>query len=192
MRFYIGGPRLLGLRTGFSFGPEDFGRLSNQQSGPSSSQVDSGFLYVIRGDHNLLKIGISTNPNARLAQLRTASPFRLDFAFVCAFQGGYEVARLIEQSVHMRLAKYQTSGEWFDVPLEMAVAAIAAETKAHSLRYVEIALDQIDAVIRLAAQSSFEPDQKREKLRIAVKTFALTMMGIFVFVLIFGQHLKNG
>jgi hypothetical protein len=43
-------------------------------------QLQGSFIYVIRADNGLLKIGISTNPSARLAQLRTASAVPLTIA----------------------------------------------------------------------------------------------------------------
>jgi hypothetical protein len=71
----------------------------------------------------MLKIGVSTNPSARLAQLRTLSPFKLTFAFMGALRcAGYAV----EAEAHRTLAGYRLEGEWFNCPVDMAVAAIGA------------------------------------------------------------------
>jgi hypothetical protein len=78
---------------------------------------------VIRGDHGLIKIGVSSNPSARLAQLQTSSPFKLSIAYVAALRCD---GRTVEAEAHRRLAGYRQNGEWFDCPVDMAVAAIGA------------------------------------------------------------------
>ena len=112
MRFWFSGPRILGIRPGVSFGPGGWQRA--QSAGQRAS------VYVIQGDHGLVKIGISTNVQARLTTLQTSSPFplRLVFSTVCAD------ALMAEQEAHAALAPYRISGEWFDVPAHMAIAAV--------------------------------------------------------------------
>ena len=155
MRFFFGGPRVMGLRTGISLGPEDFRvRLgSGQQSGDTG-----GFVYVIRGEHGLVKVGVSTNPSARMAQLRTASPFPLTFAYVAAVEGRAGNAYLVEQAAHGLLARHAMAGEWFDVPIDMAVAAIAAGAHKTGLKIVEIAALQVDAVVQAARATGAAPE----------------------------------
>ena len=84
MRLRLSGPKIFGVRPTLSLGPEDFrtrigqtGRFSEGSAPPSI-----GFVYVIRGEHGLIKVGSSTNPRARLAQLRTASPFPLEIDYL--------------------------------------------------------------------------------------------------------------
>ncbi|MFJ6394045.1 GIY-YIG nuclease family protein [Streptomyces sp. NPDC091972] len=69
------------------------------------------YLYVI-GSKDLphVKIGISTNPQARLKQLQTSVPVRLEILWSI---GGAN--NTLEQLVHFRLAQYRTHGEWFDL-----------------------------------------------------------------------------
>jgi Meiotically up-regulated gene 113 len=132
MRLYAFGPRLFGLRTGVSFGPEDFGRrreFGERSVVPRAREAagsDDEFIYVLRGDHGLFKIGISRNPLARLATLRTASPFHLEMVYVAVTQGP---AKRLEQAAHDALEKHRIVGdgvgiEWFDCPLSYCVAAI--------------------------------------------------------------------
>lgn len=125
MRFWVGGPRIFGLRTGVSFGPGDF---APRRAAPRGS-MNGSFVYVIRGQHNLVKIGVSTNPAARLATLQTASPFKLELAFLARTNSdGYA----IERRAHDLLSKQRTEGEWFDIPSELAASALmgaAAELK---------------------------------------------------------------
>jgi Meiotically up-regulated gene 113 len=123
VRLYAFGPRIFGLRTGISIGPEDFRpRARRVARHADCGGLDQGqFIYVVRGDHGLLKAGISSNPVARLAQLRTASPFPLEMVYV-AVAGG--LVEPLERRVHAALANNRCNGEWFDCPLSHVVAAI--------------------------------------------------------------------
>ena len=69
MRFFLGLPRILGLRTGVILGKDDIFEKRSARRPPQ----EGSFVYVVKGDHRLAKIGVTTNPNARLAALRTAS-----------------------------------------------------------------------------------------------------------------------
>ena len=128
MRFWISGPRLLGglIRPGVSFGPSDFRRAR------PATVSSADFVYVVAGEHGLIKVGFTTNPQARLATLRTASPYSLEMVF-CA--PAYGSAFVIEQAAHDILSKHRASGEWFAVTPEMAIAAIyaAADRSGRSL-----------------------------------------------------------
>ncbi len=114
MRFWLSGPRILGIRPGVSFGPHDW-----HMRGLEGRMRTS--VYVIEGGHGLVKIGISTNVQARLATLQTSSPFPLRLVF----EAGCDDAMMAEQEAHAALARYRMAGEWFDVPAHMAIAAVA-------------------------------------------------------------------
>jgi cytochrome b subunit of formate dehydrogenase len=47
MRFWVGGPRILGLRTGVSFGPEDFRQVSRYRRSTRIPQWIKIFLAII-------------------------------------------------------------------------------------------------------------------------------------------------
>jgi Meiotically up-regulated gene 113 len=152
MRVWFGGPRILGVRTGISFGPEDLRRFSNNSRTKASTASTGGtFIYVIKGEHERVKIGVSNNPARRLSELKTGSPFALDFAYICVVPGiGYD----IESAVHQRLHSYRCGGgnagdEWFNVPVEMAVAAISASAFALKQNPVALTLDQVNEVVRI-------------------------------------------
>jgi hypothetical protein len=117
-RLWLSGPRILGIRPGISFRADELLRKP-----PPRRQLQGSFIYVIRGDHGLLKIGISTNPSARLAQLRTASAVPLTIAYVGAIRCA---GHAVEAEAHRTLAGYRQNGEWFSCPTDMAVAAIGA------------------------------------------------------------------
>jgi hypothetical protein len=116
---------IFGLRPASIFRP--FGKPRRRRK--ARRQGRGTYLYVLQGEHGLTKIGVSTNPNARLRQLRTASAFPIDFVFVAATSGiGFDV----ERKAHATLAAHRLHGEWFDVPAETAVAAV--RTAAYRLR----------------------------------------------------------
>jgi hypothetical protein len=120
MRFFFVLPGIFGVRTVVE--------QNWRPPGEPSSTVAAEFVYVVTGDHDLVKIGITTNPKARLASLRTGSPFPIDFAYVATVEGP---AIDIEQRAHASLARHRCQGEWFDVVPEVAVGAVAAA--AHAL-----------------------------------------------------------
>lgn len=70
-------------------------------------------VYIITTYTGYWKIGISINPEARVFELQTGSPFKLHF------HGGSLIgpqgfnARAVERQLHRRLAKYRVHGEWF-------------------------------------------------------------------------------
>lgn len=119
MRVFVSGPRIGWVRTGFGFNMKIPKRL--MMDVPLSAPRRS-FIYVVTSDaHQISKVGITTSPIDRLASLQTGSPFKLEFAYVGATQGdGYD----IESEVKTLLESKRTSGEWFDVPPEMLIAAI--------------------------------------------------------------------
>src|ERR1700681_3444478 len=120
MRFFLIGPRILGIRPGISFGANELLRLSAKPKHRKPGEPITGsFVYVIRGDHDLVKVGVTTNPTARLAQLRTASAFPIDYAYLAVTPGDSRAA--IEAATHTLLDKHRCNGEWFDVAPEMAV-----------------------------------------------------------------------
>ncbi len=69
------------------------------------------YLYVIQSDvTGAVKIGISSNPQKRLKQLQTGSPYQLKL--LCSIANMSHKEKII----HNRLKDYKMSckGEWFD------------------------------------------------------------------------------
>lgn len=118
MRIGFSGPRIFGIRPWFSF-PIGAFRIKPQR--PPGPRLTGAFVYVIRGDHNMVKVGVTTNPSARIASLRTGSAFPIDFAFIGATPGS---GMDIERRAHQSLARYSCTGEWFDVSPEIAISAV--------------------------------------------------------------------
>ena len=153
MRLFFMGPRLWGgIHPGVSFGAEDLRWL--RQPNTSPNVLGGSFVYVIKGEHNRCKIGISSNPTARITQLRTASPFPLSFAFLGATSGNDGSA--IEREAHALIDRYRKSGEWFDCPVELAVAAVNASAAklGQSLNSVDPAI--VDQIIAAATGKNSE------------------------------------
>jgi T5orf172 domain len=119
MRLWLSGPRILGIRPGVTFRRDELFEKPKQRKSASSGS----FIYVVQADNGMLKIGVSTNPGARLAQLRASSPFKLSFAYMGALRcDGYAM----EAAAHETLSRHRLGGEWFNCPVDMAVAAIGA------------------------------------------------------------------
>lgn len=69
------------------------------------------YVYVIHAaGTNRIKLGFSTKPQERLAQLQTASPFPLQM--LACWPGSIER----ERRLHRYLAEFRQVGEWFEVP----------------------------------------------------------------------------
>jgi hypothetical protein len=112
---------------------------------------NGGFIYVIRDNHGFLKIGVSSNPNARVAQLRAGSAVPLTIVYAGALRcDGYA----IESAAHETLAKYRLEGEWFNCPADMAVAVIGAAAHRLGEPIASIEPARIEDVVRGVAMSN--------------------------------------
>ena len=65
-------------------------------------------VYFIEGG-GYTKIGKADDPQKRLKELQTGSPFPLSLKFVT--EGGFEK----ESQIHSALSKYRFNGEWFEI-----------------------------------------------------------------------------
>jgi hypothetical protein len=114
-------------------------------------------LYLIQiilsgGERGPIKIGISKDPEGRLIDLQTGSPFTL--VLLGFFQvGSFAVARTLEASVHAALAASRLAGEWFDVDEETAHHTIAekATDLGYVVTYVTVAGSVAATMMALAA-----------------------------------------
>lgn len=126
-RFFVSKSLPFGFRVGTIL--PTFGGARVTRATPSApARTGGSFVYVISGAHNRSKIGVSANPIARLASLRTASAFPINFAQICLVQGdGYDV----EAIAHGILGRHRVHGEWFDVEPAAAIGTVhAAAVKA--------------------------------------------------------------
>jgi hypothetical protein len=84
-----------------------------QRSAMNKSPAVAGFVYAIQSPENPrhVKLGLSSNPQARLRQLQTGNPYKLAllWTFPCSNMAETETA------FHNVFDKYRiTGGEWFD------------------------------------------------------------------------------
>ena len=140
---------------------------------PSSAMPE--LIYVIEGAGGLVKIGVSGDPLARLAQLQTASHVPLQIAYSAAVRSGN--AFPLEQTVHAALGRYRQSGEWFNVPPQVAVAAIAAASHQIGDPIVEIAKEHLRYAVDRARAEERPAAPKRTT---AVQTIAWIFFGLFL------------
>jgi len=71
------------------------------------------FVYLIKSDENLYKIGYSKNVNKRLKQLKTANPNNLQI--VETYKSAFP--RKLENYLHNIFKHKRVSGEWFDLDI---------------------------------------------------------------------------
>jgi hypothetical protein len=149
MRFFFTGPRMMGIQPGISFGAEDFRRSSRPRQGDSSSRMTGSFVYVVKGAGNHHKIGVSTDPIARIASLQTGSHEPLDFSYIGVTPGtGFE----IERAAHDLLKNYRQSGEWFSVPASIAIGAVLEASQRLGEPIQQVSAQIVPQIIHLANQ----------------------------------------
>jgi hypothetical protein len=157
VRFFLFGPRVFGLRTGLSLGREDFARFADPQRSATAGGAidpDHGFIYVMKGGNGLCKVGITVNPNGRLAQLRSSVFFPIDFAWIGAPKGD---TIAIEREAHRMLDKYRRQGEWFQIEADAAVGAVHAAAFRLGQPVLDLDAAQAEQIRLVACQQQAKP-----------------------------------
>lgn len=165
MRFWLGGPRLAGLRTGMSFGPEDFRRI-NRSAPAAANGMTGGFIYVISDESGRHKIGSARDPIARRATLQTGSADRLTLVFAAAAEGSNYFA--VEHVAHTIMGAWRVGrggDEWFAAPASVAIGAVyeASTRTGHPIQQIQI--EAIPRVIALARQPTPDCSGARQASR---------------------------
>ena len=156
MRVFFSGPRILGIRPGISFGAEDlFGGRRSRTRAASGEPMTGSFVYVVRGDHDLVKIGTTTNPRDRLASLRTSSAFPIDYSYIAVTPDNS--GPVIVRAAHTRLKRHRINGEWFDVAPENAVAALNGAAFKLGQPLLQVTLDNADQILRITGYGQLPP-----------------------------------
>ena len=83
----------------------EFEKLVNRKNNPSI------YVYLIRSDNGLTKIGVTRDIGTRVSTLNTASPVELRLLFYFAPQN----AKLAEANLHKRFFRKRVKGEWFNL-----------------------------------------------------------------------------
>lgn len=119
MRFFLYGFRLpFGFRGGISLNPMDFKRPTPKQARRQALPLS---VYVIATGDGLCKIGVSRDPETRLAQLQIGCPYELHIAYVCILQ---DQAHEVECLAHKLLERRAVGGEWFQCSEREAIDAV--------------------------------------------------------------------
>jgi hypothetical protein len=156
MRLFFRGPRILGIRPRISFGAEDlFGSRRRPTQRAVGEPMAGSFIYVVRGDHNLVKVGTTTNPRARLASLRTNSAFPIDYSYIAVTPDNS--GPLIVRAAHALLKRQRVNGEWFDVAPENAVAALNGAALKLGQPLLQVTLDNADQILRITGYGQLPP-----------------------------------
>lgn len=79
-------------------------------------------IYLIRASNGMFKIGMASNPRARIAGLQTGSPLELKLVHRRSVPKAH--ARRAEKRIHKSLRRYRVRGEWFSGPVDLAIAEI--------------------------------------------------------------------
>jgi len=79
-----------------------------------------GFIYFLRADNGLTKIGKSTKPKRRLASIQTACPCSTELVRV---EPAIDMDEA-ERNLHKLFANQRVRGEWFDISLEVTMQAV--------------------------------------------------------------------
>lgn len=82
--------------------------------------LDETFVYLILalkkdGEPGPVKVGIGSNPQKRLKQLGTGTPFQIGLVGA-VMMPTRQIARLIERAFHDVFKEHRMHGEWFDMP----------------------------------------------------------------------------
>jgi len=177
VRFFFSGPRIFGIRPGVILSPAELGLGRGVQR--QAQRPVEGFVYVISGDHGRVKIGITANPAARIASLRTASAFPLSFAFIGAVM---DSAFAVEQEAHRLLAGHRGDGEWFQTSPEMAIAAIwgAAATLGDKI----VGLNEAEAAKAVAlVQAGDKPPLTAARVLAYALWYAVSAIAVIAFAI---------
>lgn len=95
-----------------------------------SKRTAKGFVYVVSATNGYVKIGKASNPYERFSNHQASSPLLLTLAYVCECPNPVD----IEESIHLALDPYRRHREWFEVPTEVAVAAVREALTAAGVR----------------------------------------------------------
>jgi len=113
-------------------------------------------VYVIQAEKGPVKVGVATDPMARLAVLKTGSPFPLSIVHVLETRAVSAFA--VEKAAHRILSAFHVHGEWFSACASDAVAAIKAayaELRA-TPPTAPISRTRIDPALTVTVQSEAE------------------------------------
>lgn len=93
---------------------EVYGKYEPAELGDSQPHPRAYVYFVADRTQNAVKIGYSASPQARLSNLQTSTPSKLELLAV--IEGDLQT----ERHLHKRFADYRLTGEWFSLTPELA------------------------------------------------------------------------
>jgi hypothetical protein len=82
-------------------------------------------IYIIKSEAGPVKVGIAEDPQERLKALTRCQPFDASLCHAAEVEN----PELVEKAAHHLLNEKHRRGEWFDISLEEATAAVAEAVK---------------------------------------------------------------
>ena len=109
-----------------------------------------GFVYVIRTEYGLVKVGSCLDPVAMIARLRKVAPYQFYVDYLGFTRADLSVE--VEWAAHEALARSRVQPEWFDCAPELAIAAIQTASRGLGFRMIRTDLEGVDDVVRNASR----------------------------------------
>lgn len=94
------------------------------------------YVYVLKEkeDNNYRKVGIASNPISRMSSHQVSNPRQLIFEKLWMLGGSDEYAA-VEKAIHRAISPFHIRGEWFEVPLERIIQAMADTCESFRVQY---------------------------------------------------------
>lgn len=105
-----------------------------------------GFVYMLRSEHGLIKLGSCTDPLTSITQLRKAAPYRLHIDYLGFTRA--DLAAEVENVAKTMLQRHSAHARWFDCEPEVAVAAIQTAAKRLGYGMIQTNLEGVEEVMR--------------------------------------------
>lgn len=93
-----------------------------------------------------VKIGISTEPDGRLASIQTSCPFPIGIVH-CQRVPDREIAKAVEYAVHAVRREYRSHGEWFEMTPAEAIASVYLALESMLRVHLEMSGDEVDRIL---------------------------------------------
>jgi hypothetical protein len=105
-----------------------------------------GFVYILRSEHGLIKLGSCTDPLVAISQLRKAAPYRLHIDYLGFTRA--DLAGEVENAAKGILQRHRDHARWFDCESEVAVAAIETAAKRLGYGLIQTNLGGVEDILR--------------------------------------------
>jgi predicted GIY-YIG superfamily endonuclease len=84
---------------------------------------NNNFIYVIGRQDGPVKVGVTSNPQSRLGQIRTGCPFHVELLHAEPMLSRAHALQH-EADFHAVYEEKRLNGEWFDIDAELAIELI--------------------------------------------------------------------